>query len=222
MLSWIGLTACCVEAMLNELWPLVGGALLVAVIFFGFWLRGRIQASRRVDPEHDFILLYEVGLVPKLASILGVMIFFVGALQIGTSNDKWLGVLICVVGLAGVGVRYYLQRKFVFSTGVIRAFRGASHLGDFELDHVSGFVRVDHSGGVSLLGLKVESPPPDFLPRPTFFTKSLFTEHPDVAVVFSSEGGRVHADALLNELTARMPKNDGLPVHRIHHAVDLM
>ena len=186
MLSWVGLTACCVGAMLNELLPLIGGGLLVAAIFFGFWLRGRVQANRRVDPKHDFILLYEIGLLPKLASILGVLIFFVGALQLGTSNDKWIGALICVVGLAGVGFRFYLQRKFVFSTGVIRAFRGGRHLGDFELDHVSGFVRVDHSGGVSLLGLEMESAPPDFLPRLTLLTKPLFTEHPAVAVVFSS------------------------------------
>jgi hypothetical protein len=207
--------------MFEDLIPKVIALSIIGAIFFVFWLKGKTQIERGADVRADFILLYETSIWPKLLSLLGFVLFLGGAIGAADSPAPWMGWTVAALGVACIGYRYYAQRKYVFKPGVIACVRGRRTLGEFSLRDVIGFVRVDHSGGVSLLGLVTAGDAPSFMPKPGFFNKDLFTDYPGVSIVFSSEGGRVHAEALLKEVQARLPEDHQVNVHSEHHPMDL-
>ncbi len=208
--------------MFEDLIPKVMGLSIIGAIFFVFWLKGKAQIERGADVRTDFVFLYEVSVWPKLVSLLGFVLFLGGAIDAADSPAPWMGWIVAALGVACIGYRYYAQRKYVFKPGVIACVRGRRTLGELSLLDVTGFVRVDHSGGVSLLGLVTKGDAPDCMPKPGFFNKDLFTEYPGVTIVFSSEGGRVHAEALLKEVQARLPEGHHVDVDSEEHPMSII
>ena len=208
--------------MFEDLIPKVIGLSIIGAIFFVFRLKGKAQIERGADVRADFVLLYEVSIWPKLVSLLGFVLFLGGAIASADSPAPWMGWTVAALGVACIGYRYYAQRKYVFKPGVIACVRGRRTLGELSLLDVTGFVRVDHSGGISLLGLVTTGDAPDCMPKPGFFNKDLFTKYPGVSVVFSSEGGRVHAEALLKEVQARLPDGHHVDVYSEEHPMSII
>lgn len=206
--------------MSQDLLLMAAGFLLFLGIIGAFKLKGHIETKREVDPEANFTLQYEIGLLPKFASIAGAMLFLVGAIEVGVGDHRWLGFVIACVGVACIGFRYYAQKKYIFKPGCISCFKGGQKRGEFLLDDIIGMVRVDYGGGISLLGLETNHEAPIFMPKAGFFTKAYFYDYPKVSIVFSSESAHLHADALLKEITARMPNANQIEVHHVHHAID--
>ena len=207
--------------MFEDLMLKVMGALLVVGIFIVFWLKGEAQASRQVDLSKDFVLPYQVSILPTLLSIIGVFVFFGGALQAAMGSETWIGVVVAAVGVLCIWYRFYSHRKYIFKPGGITCIRGRRSLGEFHLSEIKRFVRIDYAGGITLLGLETASEAPEFMPRPSIWMKTLLIDYPGVSVVFSSEGGRVHAEALLKELQARMSTDEPVTVETFYHSLDV-
>ena len=187
------------------------GFLVFLAIYAGFVVRGQIQANRTVDPSKDFVIVYQQSFSAIFLSVIGVFILFGGALFAATSTGAWGGVLIAGLGLLMIYYRFHTHRKFVLRQGAITCVGGAGQTSTLNLSEVSGFVLVT-AEGVSFLGIETEAQVPKVMPTATWVSKSFFNENPLVKVVFSSEAARLKADALLNEIQARM--SETVPVVR--------
>ena len=197
------------------------GFISVAAFIAVFRIKSQRHVNRQVDLNTDYVLRYEISVWPKLLSLLGALLFLGGALTAAFSTPRWIGSIVALIGMVCLGYCFIAQRIYIFKPGHIVCFRGKSELGTLSFSEVTGLVRIDHSANISLLGVATESEPHGCMPRPGFFSNSLFNEHPKVSIVFSSERGGVHADILLRELQARLPDGHGIDVHREHHSMDI-
>ena len=186
-----------------------------------FRIKSQRHVNRQVDLNTDYVLRYEVSVWPKLLSLLGAFLFLGGALTAAFSTPRWIGSIVALLGMVCLGYCFIAQRIYIFKSSRIVCMRGRAELGELRLSQVTGLVRIDHSATISLLGIATESEPHGCMPRPGFFSNSLFNEHPKVSIVFSSERGGVHADILLKELQARLPNDHNIEVHHAHHSMDI-
>ena len=208
--------------MFGELGFQLIGFILVVGIIVVFRIKSQRHINRQVDLTTDYVLRYEVSVWPKLLSLLGALLFLGGALTVAFSTPRWIGSIVALVGMFCLGYCFIAQRIYIFKPNRIVCMRGQTELGALPLSEITGLVRIDHSANISLLGIAADGEPHECMPRPGFFSNSLFNEHPNVSVVFSSERGGVHADVLLKELQARLPDGHEIEVHSTQHSMDIV
>ena len=207
--------------MTQELTPKIIGLLLVVGVVILFRLRGKQQVQNAARSEQDFALNYQVSVIPIILSVAGIFVFMFGALVAATDSSPWIGGIVAGVGILMIASRYFAHCRYEFKPNAIVCLRGKKILGSFPLNELKGAVRIDHSGGVSLLGLETDAPAPSYLPSPSWVSKSLFKAYPKVTVVFSSEGGGVHAEAILEALQSQMTPPRSLAVQRDTHGLNV-